>query len=193
MFDGTGQAVISNLLGGMPHEFFRIQEGGGPPPTGTYALFDWEDVTTGTAWWTGYGYIETDNGVTMISGGRSASYLGGSPVNGFALKAAYSQDAESGTFIMQVDGGSVDFRVTSIDISANNSGGAFTPSVQGKLGGTVKWTITPVADQVFHTYMTATSGDMSLLIDQIVWNTGVSSDPNNTFNNNIDNLSIQVP
>ena len=194
-FDAGGVAWATNPVSDA-REYFRVKACPecGAPPALIPAVFDWAEVAVGTAWWTGYGYTETDNSATMISGGRAASYGGMDGVGGegFALKAAYSADASPGTFNMQVGGVNRSFVVRSIDISANNAGGQFTPTVKGQLGGVEQWSITPSATSQFVTYTAATAGDLGLFIDQIVWNTGVSSTPDTTFGNNIDNLSVEV-
>ncbi len=188
--DGTGAGAVTNELA-TQMGFFRLVASEAPVPSMIPATFDWSEVSTGTEWWNGYGYQETENGITMVSGGRAASWKGGTPVNGFALKAAYGADAAPGTFIMQVGGVARNFTVNSIDIAANNAGGQFTPSVEGYLDGALVWTILPSSGG-FVTYSSPTSGNMALPVDQIVWNTGVASDPNTTFGNNIDNLEVSV-
>jgi len=194
MFDAAGQATVTNSLS-RELQFFRVRACPDCTPPGTVsATFDWSEVAIGTAWWTGYGYSETNNGVVLVSGGRASSYGGTDGVGGegFALKAAYAADASPGTFVMQMGGVNKQFRVVSVDISANNAGGQFTPTVKGFLSGAEQWSITPAANSQFATYTTATTGDLALLIDQIVWNTGVSSTPDTTFGNNLDNLSVEV-
>lgn len=156
------------------------------------ATFDWSEVTVGTAWWNGYGYTETDNGVTLVAGGRAASIDDGTTAR--ALKAAYVQDADPGTFDVQVGGVSVAYTVTSIDIGANVGDETYqgTPLVQGMLGGVEQWSISPETGVGLQTYTAATTGDMALAIDQIVWS-GPWADPGgNVWGNEIDNLSVSV-
>ncbi len=92
---------------------------------------------------------------------------------------------------MKMGGVARDFTVTSIAIGANSASGQFTPSVKGYLDGALAWTILPPSSG-FATCTAATSGNMALPIDQVVWNTGVASDPNNRFGNNIDNLAVRI-
>jgi|GEM_PF-3395131 len=154
------------------------------------AIFDWDEVETGTEWWNGYGYVESDGDLTLLTGGRAASWKNDDTGEGFALKASYAQDLEPATFQIDMFGDLQTFAVDSIDISANGAGGEFTPIVQGFFGTIEQWSIAPEGE--FATYDMATSGDLSLGIDQIVWNTGEASNPDGTFGNNIDNLIVSI-
>ena len=157
----------------------------GPAMAGIVATFDWQEVTTGTAWWTGYGYSEVDNGGTMQAGGRAASWHDGTV--GKAIKASYAQDVDPGTFTMN---GGQQFTVLSIDVSSNE--GSFTNSVylEGRLGGAagaVVWTLDPADAVGMQTY---TSG-MSGLVDTLVW-WGPGDSGGTIWNNEIDNLTVDV-
>ncbi len=152
------------------------------------AVFDWAEFT-GQWWSDGYGYIETDNGVSLIHGGRAAAHE-----NGNAFKAAYSQDSVDGTFRVEIGGIEQQFIVTSIDIAAStDSAPQGTPLIRGMLGGTEKWAIDPVENVGFKTYTNSTTGNIALEIDEIIWS--APYDPNSTqltWGNKIDNLVINV-
>ncbi len=160
-------------------------------PPGT-ALFDWSEATSAEWWNDGYGYKEEDNDIVMICGGRTAAHGGpdGFGGIGYALKAAYANDTEPGTFKMQMSGVNKRFKINSVDLAAQNSVGEFTPSLQGKLGDEIQWTIIP--ETKMQTYTKASTGNLALPIDEMIWNTGVSSEPNNTLGNVMDNLNISI-
>lgn len=160
---------------------------------GVFAAFDWSEVPNAD-WWDHYGYTETDNGITLVSGGRSAAHGGADGFGGlgFAYKAAYPQDATNGTFTVTVGGATRDFAVASIEMSANDAGGEFAPMVQGVQGGVEQWSIVPPGDSTVNTYTTPTTGDMALLIDEMVWTTGVSTNPGAVFDNSIHSLTIAL-
>lgn len=156
------------------------------------AIFDWEEF--GTNWWQGYGYTETENGITMTSSGRATGSAGGDGpggANGTAFKSDYAADLAAGTFTMSENGAATYFVVNSMGISANGLG-EYTPTVQGTAGGAVVWTIIPTEGVGMQTYASATSGDMTAAIDAIVWNTGEAAVPGANYQNQIDNLSIQT-
>lgn len=155
---------------------------------GIVATFDWAEASGN--WWDGasYAYTETENGVTLVSGGRSTSSTAD---GGTALKAAYAQDLAVGTFEMKVGGDFQDFSVLSLDIGANDSNGEFVPAVQGFLDGAAIWSITPTLGASIP-YTSATVGNLTDMIDQIVWTTGESTTPGAAFGNTIDNLSVDA-
>jgi len=154
---------------------------------GIAATFNWTEFT-GLWWLDGYSYTETQNGVTMVHGGRAAAYEGG-----FALKASYSADATDGTFDMQIGGVNKQFVVTSIDISAGVGPPNGEPMVEGMLNSVQQWAIDPTDGVGFLTYTTATSGDMGATIDQIIWSAPYDpAEVTLTWSNNIDNLNVLV-
>ncbi|MDZ8119918.1 alpha-L-fucosidase [Pontiella agarivorans] len=161
-------------------------------PKGT-AQFDWSEASSGE-WWNAYGYRETDNNITLITGGRTAAHGGtdGTGGVGHAIKAAYEADSEAGTFEIESGGEKKTFKVNAVDIAANRSKGEFIPSLTGKRNGKTQWTIHPETDRKFHTYTEATTGDLSKPIDIIEWNTGVSANPGSVLDNLIDNLNISI-
>ncbi len=156
-----------------------------PAMGGVIATFDWQEVSTGTSWWLGYDYSEVDNGVTMQAGGRAASILDAG--NGRAMKAAYAQDVDPGTFTMN---GGQQFSVMSIDVASNE--GTFPGSVflEGRIGGatgSVVWTLDPTDAVGKQTYNTGMSG----LIDTIVW-WGPGDSGGTIWGNEVDNLTVDV-
>ena len=187
-FDGMGQAVVMIPVL-KEQEFFRIIGYAAAENTIT-ATFDWEEFT-GVWWSDGFGYVEIDNGVSLVTGGRAAAHQ-----DGYALKASYWQDSTDGTFNVQIDGVDQEFTVTSIDISAStDSAPDGAAMVKGMLGGVEQWTIDPTEDVGYQTYTSATTGDMSVKIDQIIWSAPYdSANPSTqlTWGNKIDNLHVSV-
>ncbi|WP_322607598.1 hypothetical protein [Pontiella agarivorans] len=184
--DETGCGAVTNP---MAHtvEFFRLV--GSEAPTGALtALFDWSDFN-GTWWSDGYGYVETDNGLSLVHGGRATAHE-----NGNAFKASYSQDEVDGTFTVNIGGVSQRFVVTSVDISASTDAvPQGEPLVRGMLDGVEQWSIDPVENGNFQTYTTATTGELNLAIDEIIWS--APYDPDGavlTWNNRIDNLAVEI-
>ena len=157
-----------------------------PAMGGVIATFDWEEVTIGTSWWNGYGYTETNNTVIMQAGGRAASWKNGAGT-GKAIKAAYAQDVDPGTFTMN---GGQQFTVLSVDMSSNE--GSFTNSVylEGRIGGaagSVVWTLDPTDAVGSQTYNTGMNG----AVDTLVW-WGPGDSGGTIWNNEIDNLTVDV-
>ncbi|QBG45907.1 hypothetical protein EGM51_00210 [Verrucomicrobia bacterium S94] len=184
--DETGRGAVTNSLAHTA-EFFRLVECEVPEGVLT-ALFDWSDF--GGAWWSdGYGYVETDNGISLVHGGRAAAHE-----NGNAFKASYSQDEIDGTFTVNIGGVNRQFVVTSIDISASTDAvPQGEPLVRGMLNGVEQWSIDPVDNGNFQTYTTVTAGDLSLVIDEIIWSAPYDPDGSVlTWNNRIDNLAVKI-
>lgn len=163
------------------------------------ATFDWEEHAGN--WWVNYNLSETDNGVTLQAAGRGAAADGGDGAggaNGFGFKATYWQDAVAGTYTVLVGAVPQLFAVQSIDVTGD-AGNATMPAgdllIQGMLGGVEQWSIDPIEDNAFHTYTAATSGDMGIQIDTLVWNGPYDpADPSAvlTWNNKIDNLTVDA-
>ncbi|MGC6423408.1 MAG: alpha-L-fucosidase [Lentimonas sp.] len=152
------------------------------------AIFDWSEVPTGSNWWETYNYREADNGAILITSGRAAA----DSIAGNAVKASYQADVTPGTFKVQVGGVNRSFKLNSVDLSAVNSNGEFNPKLVGMLNGKVQWTIDPDTDGQMRNYSKATEGDSSLPIDSILWETGVSSNPDGHQGNRLDNLHVTI-
>lgn len=169
-------------------------------PGGTLATFDWEEFD-GLWWSNGYNYVETDMGVDLVASGRASANDGADGaggVNGFGFKASYFQDELDGTYVVLIGGVTQEVGVVSIDISGDGNNPNVPAGdllVRGMLGGVEQWAIDPVEDSVFHTYTSATTGDMLLPIDQVIWS--APYDPANpstvlVWNNKIDNMVIAL-
>lgn len=193
--DASGAGSVTNPIIA-PQEFYRLFEGEAPyvPPTGVLAMFDWAE-TTGSGlskWNSGYGYTETDNGVTMLHGERSTTGDG----QPYAIKFAYGaavHDYKPGTFTMNYGGSAVNFIVNSIDISqASGTDADSTKYVRGMLGTTVQWEVVAPENGIVSTYTAAASGDMGLEIDTIEWHAGWIDGGGNGLESTIDNLMISV-
>ena len=188
-FDAAGEAVVSNSVDSADQIFYKIEDTGEvpPPPAEITAIFNWNGYTGD--WWddAAYAYTETQNDLTMVHGGRTTVNSSGQ-----AMKATYSQDLADGTIDVQYGGVSVEFTVTSIQVSGQTNGGEITPSVAGYLGGVQQWIIYPPDDATLATYTVSNTTGMDSAIDQIVWVTGETTAPGSIFGNNIDNLSVTV-
>ena len=192
--DANGHRTVVAPATGMAG-FYRTMVDGNSIRQTLSATFDW--TAAPTPWWSdGYGYTETRNGVTLVAGGRASA--DGTFDGGVAFKATYSQDAADGTFKMRIANVDKRFHVVSIDIKGD-SGNAAVPEgellVLGMLNGVEQWRIDPVEDNAYRTYVTATGGNMSLEIDQIVWKGPYDpavTNPVLKYRNRIDNLSVTV-
>ena len=185
--NAAGFGSVTNPIG-RPAEFFRLLQSSGPAAPPLNATFDWT-AFSGVWWSDGYGYAETNNGIVLVQGGRAAAHE-----NGYAFKASYTQDAVDGTFNVQLGGADQPFRVTSIDISSGVGPPAGQPLLKGMLGSVEQWTIDPVDGVGYQTYTNATTGDMTQLIDRMIWSAPYDPDGITlSWDNRIDNLQVAVP
>ncbi|MEO0795214.1 MAG: agarase [Verrucomicrobiota bacterium] len=174
-------------------EFFALRDA---QLGATYATFDWEEHSGD--WWVAYNQTETNNGVTMIAGGRTAANDGGDGfggANGYGFKANYAQDAVDGTLRFELSNQPVQIQLVSINIRAEEGAQPDSVYLEGLANGAVMWTIDPTNDVGFVRYNTATTGSLALPIDEIVWHgpTETAQNPGGTlWDNAIDDITIRV-
>ncbi|WP_148216301.1 family 16 glycosylhydrolase [Coraliomargarita akajimensis] len=191
-FNSQGLASLSRTIESTQH-FFRLQTDTDAP---VLATFDWEEYAG--EWYEGYNQTETHNGISLLASGRSAVHDGGDGrrgSNGQALKANYAQDAVPGAYQVQLAGAIKDFQVLSVDVSADEGAQAGSVYLEGRLNGALQWTLDPVNQSALQTYTTATSGELTALIDEILWHgpTATQANPGGTvWNNSLDNLTVLV-
>lgn len=83
----------------------------------------------------------------------------------------------------------------SVDVSADEGAQAGSVYLEGRLNGALQWTLDPVNQSALQTYTTATSGELTALIDEILWHgpTATQANPGGTvWNNSLDNLTVLV-
>ena len=152
------------------------------------ATFDFEEYAGN--WWYAGGHVETDGGISMTVLGRAFITDGGDGaggINGMGMKANYAQDVDPAIYSFDQN-----VVVTSLDISGDDGGQTGSVYIQGMLGGVEQWRIDPTLYAGMLTYNAATSGDMSLQIDEILQHGPDDSvaGAGTIWGNNIDNINV---